>query len=210
MSERIESSFEKKLNYSTHGIGFILSCIGLFFLVNKSLTLQKDFSLISSMIYGFSLSGMYLSSTLYHYFIDSKFSNFLQKIDHISIYLLIAGSYTPPLLLKLNYSLGSEIFIIIWSLAVVGIIHKIFFFQYYSKASLLIYLFMGWLIIIDFNSVLKVFSTDGIALMVSGGIFYTLGTVFYARDRMKYNHVIWHVFVMAGSACHYFMILGIV
>jgi len=103
LSERIESSFEKKLNYSTHGIGFILSCIGLFFLVNKSLTLQKDFSLISSMIYGFSLSGMYLSSTLYHYFIDSKFSNFLQKIDHISIYLLIAGSYTPPLLLKLNY-----------------------------------------------------------------------------------------------------------
>ena len=129
MSERIESSFEKILNYSTHGIGFILSCIGLFFLVNKSLTLQKDFSLISSIIYGFSLSGMYLSSTLYHYFIDSKFSNFLQKIDHISIYLLIAGSYTPPLLLKLNYSLGSEIFIIIWSLAVVGIIHKIFFFS---------------------------------------------------------------------------------
>ena len=167
MSERIESSFEKKLNYTTHGIGFILSCIGLFFLVNKSLTIQKDFSLISSVIYGSSLSGMYLSSTLYHYFIESRFSNFLQKIDHISIYLLIAGSYTPPLLLKLNYSLGSEILIIIWSLAVIGIIHKMFFFHYYSKASLLIYLFMGWLIIIDFNSVLNVFSADGITLMLS-------------------------------------------
>ena len=210
MSTRIESGFEKKLNYTTHGIGFVLSCIGLFFLINKSLTFQKDFSLISSLIYGSSLIIMYLSSTLYHYFIDSKFSNFLQKIDHISIYFLIAGSYTPPLLLKLNYSLGYEILIIIWSLALIGIIHKIFFFQYYSRASLLIYLFMGWLIIIDFNSVLKMFSTDGIRLMVAGGILYTLGTVFYARDKMKYNHVIWHLFVMAGSACHYFMILRII
>jgi len=210
LSERIESRFEKKLNYTTHGIGFILSCIGLFFLINKSLTFQKDFSLISSLIYGSSLIIMYLSSTLYHYFIDSKFSTFLQKIDHISIYFLIAGSYTPPLLLKLNYSLGYEILIIIWSLALIGIIHKIFFFQYYSRASLLIYLFMGWLIIIDFNSVLKMFSTDGIRLMVAGGILYTLGTVFYARDKMKYNHVIWHLFVMAGSACHYFMILRII
>lgn len=210
MSERIESGFEKKLNYTTHGIGFILSCVGIFFLIHKSLIFQKDYSLISSLIYGFSLSIMYFSSTLYHYFIDSKFSNFLQKMDHVSIYLLIAGSYTPPLLLKLNYSLGYEILFIIWFLAAIGIIHKIFFFQYFSRVSLLIYLFMGWLIIIDFNSVLKLFSSDAISLMVVGGILYTIGTVFYASDKMKYNHVIWHLFVMAGSTCHYFMILGIV
>lgn len=210
MSERIESGFEKKLNYTTHGIGFILSCVGIFFLIHKSLIFQKDYSLISSLIYGFSLSIMYFSSTLYHYFIDSKFSNFLQKMDHVSIYLLIAGSYTPPLLLKLNYSLGYEILFIIWFLAAIGIIHKIFFFQYFSRVSLLIYLLMGWLIIIDFNSVLKLFSSDAISLMVVGGILYTIGTVFYASDKMKYNHVIWHLFVMAGSTCHYFMILGIV
>lgn len=210
MSERIESDLEKKLNYTTHGIGFILSCIGFVFLINKSLSFQKDLGIISSIIYGFSLSGMYLSSTLYHYFIDSKLSNFLQKIDHVSIYLLIAGSYTPPLLLKLNYSLGYEILIVIWSLALIGIIYKLFFFQYYSRVSLIIYLFMGWLIIIDFNSVINSFSTEGIRLMVAGGIFYTLGTVFYAKDKLKYNHVIWHLFVIAGSACHYFMILGII
>tara|TARA_Y100000994_G_scaffold89208_1_gene73776 strand:- start:747 stop:1379 length:633 start_codon:yes stop_codon:yes gene_type:complete len=208
--ERKESLLEKKLNFITHGIGLVLSVIGLFYLVEKSILYPKSFNLISSLVYGISLILMYSSSTIYHYYIDSKYSRILQKIDHISIYLLIAGSYTPGLLLKLKYSLGFEILIIIWLLAFIGIIHKIFFFNYLKKASLIIYLFMGWLIVIDFNAVLESFSSNSIFFMVLGGILYTIGTFFYSLDKLKYNHVIWHLFVLGGSACHYILIMQII
>lgn len=210
MIERKESLLEKKLNFITHGIGLVLSVIGLFYLVEKSILYPKSFNLISSLVYGISLILMYSSSTIYHYYIDSKYSIVLQKIDHISIYLLIAGSYTPGLLLKLKYSLGFEILIIIWLLAFIGIIHKIFFFNYLKKASLIIYLFMGWLIVIDFNAVLESFSSNSIFFMVLGGILYTIGTFFYSLDKLKYNHVIWHLFVLGGSACHYILIMQII
>jgi len=208
--ERKESLLEKKLNFITHGIGLVLSVIGLFYLVEKSILYPKSFNLISSLVYGISLIVMYTSSTVYHYYIDSRYSRILQKIDHISIYLLIAGSYTPGLLLKLKYSLGFEILIIIWLLAFIGIIHKIFFFNYLKKASLIIYLFMGWLIVIDFNAVLESFSSNSIFFMVLGGILYTIGTFFYSLDKLKYNHVIWHLFVLGGSACHYILIMQII
>tara|TARA_B100000401_G_scaffold78189_1_gene48891 strand:+ start:462 stop:1094 length:633 start_codon:yes stop_codon:yes gene_type:complete len=208
--ERKESLLEKKLNFITHGIGLVLSVIGLFYLVEKSILYPKSFNLISSLVYGISLILMYSSSTIYHYYIDSKYSRILQKIDHISIYLLIAGSYTPGLLLKLKYSLGFEILIIIWLLAFIGIIHKIFFFNYLKKASLIIYLFMGWLIVIDFSAVLESFSSNSIFFMVLGGLLYTIGTFFYSLDKLKYNHVIWHLFVLGGSACHYILIMQII
>ena len=210
MIERKESLLEKKLNFITHGIGLVLSVIGLFYLVEKSILYPKSFNLISSLVYGISLILMYASSTIYHYYIDSKYSRILQKIDHISIYLLIAGSYTPGLLLKLKYSLGFEILIIIWLLAFIGIIHKIFFFNYLKKASLIIYLFMGWLIVIDFSAVLESFSSNSIFFMVLGGLLYTIGTFFYSLDKLKYNHVIWHLFVLGGSACHYILIMQII
>ena len=210
MIERKESLLEKKLNFITHGIGLVLSVIGLFYLVEKSILYPKSFNLISSLVYGISLIVMYTSSTVYHYYIDSRYSRILQKIDHISIYLLIAGSYTPGLLLKLKYSLGFEILIIIWLLAFIGIIHKIFFFNYLKKASLIIYLFMGWLIVIDFNAVLESFSSNSIFFMVLGGLLYTIGTFFYSLDKLKYNHVIWHLFVLGGSACHYILIMQII
>ncbi len=210
MSERIETKIEKKLNFITHGIGLLLSVIGLFYLIEKSILNPNNFSFLSSLVYGISLIVMYASSTIYHYYIDSRYSHILQKMDHISIYLLIAGSYTPGLLLKLKYSLGFEILIIIWLLAFIGITHKIFFFEYFKKASLIIYLFMGWLIVIDFNAVIESFSSNSIFFMVIGGLLYTLGTVFYSLDKLKYNHVIWHLFVLGGSACHYIMIMQII
>ena len=210
MIERKESLLEKKLNFITHGVGLVLSIIGLFYLVEKSILYPKSFNLISSLVYGISLIVMYTSSTVYHYYIDSRYSRILQKIDHISIYLLIAGSYTQGLLLKLKYSLGFEILIIIWLLAFIGIIHKIFFFNYLKKVSLIIYLFMGWLIVIDFNAVLESFSSNSIFFMVLGGLLYTIGTFFYSFDKLKYNHVIWHLFVLGGSACHYILIMQII
>ena len=108
-------------------------------------------------------------------------------MDHVSIYLLIAGSYTPALILKLGYSLGDEILVIIWSLALIGILHKIFFFNYFSKATLFLYLLMGWLIVIDFGAVLETFSDYAITLMVIGGLLYTVGTIFYSMDRLKWR-----------------------
>jgi hemolysin III len=210
LSERIESNFEKKLNYQTHGFGLLLSLLGTFFLINKSLIYPSDEKLFSSIIYGFSLIFMFGSSTIYHYFIDTKYSYFLQKIDHISIYFLIAGSYTPPLILKLGHSMGNEILVIIWFMAITGIIHKIFFFKYFEKATLIIYLIMGWLIIIDFGAVLNSFSEIAITLMVIGGLMYTIGTIFYSMDNLKFNHVIWHFFVLAGAFCHFLMMNTII
>ena len=210
MGVRIESNFEKKLNYQTHGFGLLSSVLGTFFLINKSLINPSDQKLFSSVIYGFSLVFIYASSTLYHYYIDSKYSAFLQRLDHISIYYLIAGSYTPGLLLKLNYSLGNEMLYVIWGIAFLGTIHKIFFFNYFSRATLLIYLIMGWLIVIDFEAVMDSFSGYTITLMIIGGIFYTVGTIFYSLDNLKYNHVIWHFFVLAGSIFHFFMISSII
>jgi hemolysin III len=207
---RIESNFEKKLNYQTHGFGLFLSVLGTFFLINKALIYPLDEKLFSSIIYCFSLVFMFGSSTFYHYFIDTKFSNSLQKIDHVSIYFLIAGSYTPPLILKLGHSMGNEIIIIIWLIAIIGIIHKIFFFKYFERASLIIYLLMGWLIVIDFDAVINSFSETAISLMVIGGIMYTIGTIFYSMDNMKFNHVIWHIFVLLGAFCHFLMMYLII
>ena len=205
MSERIETKLEKKLNFITHAFGLLLSIVGFIFLINKSLEQSSNVKLISSIIYSTSLIAMYGASSLYHYLVDSKYSSILQKVDHVSIYLLIAGSYTPGLILKIHYSLGNEMLVIIWFIAIIGIIHKIFFFNYFRKFTLLIYLAMGWLIVIDFGAVLESFSSYAIILMVSGGLFYTIGTIFYAMDDMKYNHVIWHLFVLGGSICHFFM-----
>jgi len=207
---RIESNFEKKLNYQTHGFGLLFSLLGTLFLINKSLIYYSDEKLFSSIIYGFSLVFMFGSSTIYHYFIDTKYSPYLQKIDHVSIYFLIAGSYTPPLILKLSHSMGGEILVIIWIIAIIGIIHKIFFFKYFEKATLIIYLLMGWLIVIDFDAVLNSFSDITITLMVIGGLMYTIGTIFYSMDNLKFNHVIWHIFVLLGAFCHFIMMYLII
>ena len=210
LSERIESNFEKKLNYQTHGFGFLLSLLGTFFLVNKSLAYPLDEKLFSSIVYGLSLIFMFGSSSLYHYFIDNKRSKSLQKLDHVSIYFLIAGSYTPPILLNINSLIGEKILIIIWVMAFIGVIHKVFFFNYFKNLSLIFYLIMGWLIIIDFKTVLVSFTNYEITLMVIGGVLYSVGAVFYSKDQLKYNHVIWHIFVLLGSISHFFLMSSII
>ena len=210
MSERRESNFEKKLNYQTHGIGFLLSLIGTFFLVNKSLINPSDEKFFSSIIYGFSLIFMFGSSTIYHYYIDTKYSNVLQKLDHVSIYFLIAGSYTPPIVIYLNTEVGENILLIIWFMAIIGTLHKIFFFDLYKNLSLVFYLIMGWLIIIEFQNILIYFSEYQVNLMVLGGLLYTFGAVFYSFNNLKYNHVIWHIFVLLASASHFLLMMSIV
>ena len=210
MSERIESNFEKKLNYQTHGIGFLLSLTGTFFLVNKSLINFSDEKLFSSIIYGFSLIFMFGSSTIYHYLIDTKYSNVLQKLDHVSIYFLIAGSYTPPIIINLNTQVGENILLIIWFMAIIGTLHKVFFFNSYKNFSLVFYLVMGWLIVIEFKNILIYFSEYQVNLMVLGGLLYTIGAFFYSFNNLKYNHVIWHILVLLASASHFLLMMSVV
>lgn len=208
--ERIESDTEKKYNFISHFFGLLMSVIGMILLINKSIDSQTENKLFCAIVYGTSLTFMYLSSSLYHYFIDNKHSNSLQKLDHVSIYFLIAGSYTPPILLNINSLIGEKILIIIWVMAIIGVIHKVFFFNYFKNLSLIFYLIMGWLIIIDFRTVLVSFTNYEITLMVIGGVLYSVGAVFYSKDQLKYNHVIWHIFVLLGSISHFFLMNSII
>ena len=206
MNQRIESKKEENLNTITHAFGLILSIIGLYFLIEKSIQNTDRLFLICSIIYGLSLVFMYSCSTLYHYFYHSKYKSKLRIADHISVYILIAGSYTPCLILKLYDGFGMYLLYVVWGIAILGFFLKLFFINRSEKISLLSYIIMGWLVIIDYNNLILYMDNITLQLMFLGGIFYMVGVVFYSLDEMKYNHVIWHFFVLLGSSSHYFMI----
>ena len=202
----MESKEEEFWNTITHFVGLILSLIGLPILLyyNQNIT---EFSLVSILFFEFGMICVYTSSTLYHYTTNLKLKHKLRVFDHISIYYLIAGSYAPVCLITLYNSSGLKIFISVLSIALVGTIFKIFFTGKFEKFSLFLYLAMGWLIVIDFSSILNILSFNGLILLIISGFFYSFGTVFYSLQKMKYSHTIWHLFVMAGSASHYFLVL---
>ena len=202
----MESKEEEFWNTTTHFVGLILSLIGLPILLyyNQNIT---EFSLVSILFFEFGMICVYTSSTLYHYTTNLKLKHKLRVFDHISIYYLIAGSYAPVCLITLYNSSGLKIFISVLSIALVGTIFKIFFTGKFEKFSLFLYLAMGWLIVIDFSSILNILSFNGLILLIISGFFYSFGTIFYSLQKMKYSHAIWHLFVMAGSASHYFLVL---
>jgi hemolysin III len=202
----MESKEEEFWNTITHFVGLILSLIGLPILLyyNQNIT---EFSLVSILFFEFGMICVYTSSTLYHYTTNLKLKHKLRVFDHISIYYLIAGSYAPVCLITLYNSSGLKIFISVLSIALVGTIFKIFFTGKFEKFSLFLYLAMGWLIVIDFSSILNILSFNGLILLIISGFFYSFGTIFYSLQKMKYSHAIWHLFVMAGSASHYFLVL---
>ena len=202
----MESKEEEFLNTITHFVGLILSLIGLPILLyyNQNIT---EFSLVSILFFEFGMICVYTSSTLYHYTTYLKLKHKLRVFDHISIYYLIAGSYAPVCLITLYNSSGLKIFISVLSIALVGTVFKVFFTGKFEKFSLFLYLAMGWLIVIDFSSMLNILSFNGLILLIISGFFYSFGTIFYSLQKMKYSHAIWHLFVMAGSASHYFLVL---
>ena len=202
----MESKEEEFWNTITHFVGLILSLIGLPILLyyNQNIT---EFSLVSILFFEFGMICVYTSSTLYHYTTNLKLKHKLRVFDHISIYYLIAGSYAPVCLITLYNSSGLKIFISVLAIALVGTIFKVFFTGKFEKFSLFLYLAMGWLIVIDFSSILNILSFNGLILLIISGFFYSFGTVFYSLQKMKYSHAIWHLFVMAGSASHYFLVL---
>ena len=202
----MEAKEEEFWNVITHFIGLILSIIGLPVLLYYDQKLT-GFSLISILLFEFGLICVYTASTLYHYVSDPKLKQRLRVFDHVSIFYLIAGSYAPVCLITLYNGTGLKIFISIIIITLVGTIFKVFYTGKYEKFSLALYLAMGWIIVLDFKSILELFSLNAIILLVASGLFYSLGTVFYSLQKIKYSHAIWHLFVLAGSTSHYFLIL---
>lgn len=202
---RMQSPFEEKLNAWTHGVGAILGVVGLALLISYG-EHKTDWSLMSVIVYGVSIIVLFSASTLYHSVSGEKQKHYFRIIDHISIYLLIAGTYTPVTLIALHNSLGWPLFWTVWAIAGFGLILKLFFTGKFEIISTLLYLVMGWLIIFDFNNLSELIGPNGLILFVAGGAFYTLGIIFYAVHRIPYNHVIWHLFVLGGAICHYLMI----
>lgn len=197
---------EERLNVITHAIGFVLSVIG-FVLLFFYMRLDTFESILAVILYGCSLTTLYFSSSLYHYQKNPKRKILFRKLDHISIYLLIAGTYSPVLLLALQDSLGWTLFYVVWGIAIVGSMLKIFFTGRFEVISLLFYLIMGWLIVFDFSALKAIVPIEAIYLLIAGGLAYTVGIVFYAIEKIPFNHVIWHLFVLAGSIFHYLFIL---
>ena len=197
------SEKEEKLNVLTHAFGLLMSSIGLPFLLLKSLQYNGFWKPISIVIFGISLVILYAASTFYHASKDPKIRRKLNIFDHAAIYVLIAGTYSPFTIIVLEGSLGWIIFGCTWAFALVGIILKLFYTGRYDKLSTVMYILMGWQIILVINPLIDVFSLEGLRLLFAGGVFYTVGALIYSSKKIKYNHAIFHVFVLLGSTSHY-------
>ncbi|MEO0238230.1 MAG: hemolysin III family protein [candidate division WOR-3 bacterium] len=206
MKKRKMSLIEEIFNSTTHGAGFLLSVVGLVLCIVFSVKVKNVYAIVSSSIYGASLILLYISSTLYHSFPEGKVKRIFKFFDHTSIYILIAGTYTPFALLPLRGSLGWTIFGVIWGLALLGILFKTFFINKTDILSTIIYILMGWIIIFAIKQVYLSIPKISFIFLVIGGISYTLGTIFYILDRLFFFHIVWHLFVLAGSITHFFSI----
>jgi len=197
---------EELWNGLTHFAGVILAVIGiplLFYFDNKITSL----STLSIILFSFGLLLVYSSSSVYHFVLNPKLKKKFQILDHISIYYLILGSYAPVCLITLYEYSGINIFITVLILSIIGTLIKLFFTGRFQIFSLLLYLAMGWFIVIDIKFLFELLNIEAKLLLIIGGLSYTLGTIFYSLDKIKYFHSIWHLFVLAGSVSHYLMIL---
>ncbi len=197
---------EEFVNYSTSLIGLSLSVVCFIFLLLFSIKYGSTIHIICSTIYGISMVFMYVASTFYHGS-NEKFKNIFRLIDHSSIFIYIAGSYTPFTLINLKGPWGYSIFTIIWILAIIGIILKLTLREKASIITMILYILMGWTIIVAIKPLINNLNPNAIILLFTGGISYTLGLIFYAWNSLPYNHGIWHIFVMIGSFTHFFAVL---
>ena len=198
---------EETLNAITHGVGTFLAIIGLVVLVVAAYHSNSTWHLISFLIYGVSLVLLYMASTLYHSFSNEKLKDLFKIIDHSAIYLLIAGTYTPFALVTLDGQLGWNVFAIVWAIAAVGIVFQIFFVKRFKLFSTICYILMGWLAVFVIQPMAEALPAAGLYWLIGGGLFYTVGSVFYLYRRIPYNHAIWHFFVLAGSVSHFIAVL---
>ncbi|NQV16485.1 hemolysin III family protein [bacterium] len=199
--------YEELANTITHGAGIAFSIAGLVLLVARSAMYGDVWQVVSFSIYGTSLILLYLASTLYHGFQSKRMKEIFRTLDHSAIYLLIAGTYTPFLLVTLRGPWGWSLFGLIWGLALLGISFKIIFGHKYNFVSTLFYLMMGWVVIIAIKPLLDALPLSGFFWLLAGGLAYTFGVIFYTWEKLPFNHAIWHGFVLAGSFFHFFAVL---
>lgn len=197
------SEKEEKINVLTHGLGLLLSIPALILLVVYSSLYGNVWHVVSFSIYGSSLVLLYLASTLYHAAKKPEIKDKLNIFDHSAIYLLIAGTYTPFLLVTIRGPWGWSLFGIVWGLAIIGILMKFFFTTRYKVVSALAYILMGWVIIIAIKPLINNLSTPGLWWLFAGGLSYTIGAVLYTLKKLPYHHAIFHVFVLGGSFAHW-------
>ena len=209
MTEYIKrySPQEELANVATHGLGVVLSISGLIILIFESVQHGNVYHIVSSSIFGASLLLLYTMSTLYHLVRKAELKKVFRALDHSSIYLLIAGTYTPFTLVTLKGGWGWSLCGVVWGFAVVGIITELFIGDRYKKLSLGFYICMGWLIIIAIYPLVKSIPLGGLLLLVSGGVCYTVGTIFYVWKSLWCGHAIWHLFVLGGSIFHFLAVL---
>ncbi|RDB44358.1 hemolysin III family protein [Halomonas sp. DQ26W] len=206
------SAIEELINSISHGIGAVLSLAGaVLLIVLASVAAHVDpWKIVGVSLYGITLVLLYTASTLYHGVRHPRLKQMFQQLDHCAIYLLIAGTYTPFLLVNMRGPTGWTLFAIVWGLALAGIAFKLAWPHRFAVLRVAIYLIMGWLIVFASGEMSASLSTSGIALLAAGGITYTLGVIFFAIRAIPYNHAIWHVFVLGGSTCHYFAVYATV
>ncbi len=206
--QELHSTGEEIANAITHGIGVIFAIAALVILIVFSAGKGAKY-IVSVSIYGATLFLLYLASTLYHS-LKGKAKDIFRIFDHSAIYLLIAGTYTPFTFLIIRGWQGWFLFGIIWTLAIIGILFKVFFTGRFTLLSTLLYILMGWIVVVFIESVIKFMPHNGLILLVMGGLSYTLGAVFYVFKWFKFHHAVWHLFVLAGSVLHFFAILTII
>ena len=198
---------EEIFNSVSHGVGVMLSIAALVLLIVFSVIGGKQFGLSSALVYGISLILLYSMSMVYHIVQKDKAKKVLRIFDHCSIFILIAGTYTPYLLMCLNNPKRWIFFGLIWGVTVLGILMNSINLQKFTKISMVCYVAMGWAIIFTIGDIVSKVALPGIVLLVSGGVIYTLGIIFYVMKKYRYMHSVWHLFVLGGSVCHYLSIL---
>jgi hemolysin III len=194
---------EEKINIISHAIGFVLSIVGLVFLVTFAILHGDIWHIVSFSIFGASLIILFAASTIYHSSKKPELRSRLRIFDHTSIYVLIAGTYTPFALVTLHGTIGWVIFGVTWGMALIGIVLKLFFTGKYSIISTAMYVFMGWIVIFAIKPLINNFPLEGLTGLIAGGVLYTIGSILYSIKKIKFNHAIFHLFVLVAAFCHF-------
>ena len=209
IEKKPQSTGEEIANAITHGIGALLAIAALVVLVVLAAMRGTVWHVVSFSIFGTTLVLLYFASTLYHSLTFTRARGLFHKFDHISIYLLIAGTYTPFCLTALRGWIGWTVFGIVWTCAIIGAVIKAISIGSKVRLSTILYVMMGWVILIAIKPLYEAMSFNGFMFLIAGGVSYTLGTFFFMRDQVKYNHSVWHLFVLGGSVLHFFSVLSL-
>lgn len=197
------SQEEELANSLTHGIGALLLVVAVPLLISWTVAYGVPIQVFGVCVFGFSMLLLYTASTMYHSITDIKLKRAFRLVDHISIFFLIGGSYTPFMLTFLNNKTGYIVLAVVWGLAVIGIFYKIFFIGKNKWVGVTLYMLMGWLVVFVGKDIVAGMSNTALIWLVAGGLSYSIGVIFYKWESLKYHHAIWHLFVLGGTASHY-------